>query len=155
MDQRFAAIVNSLHSKFEMLIGQAPSGHKRLPKGMPKRGIYLFSEGDDHLYIGRTNRLRERYGDHTRPSSSSDSAPFAFKLARLATGKLKASYGGDQSRKGLLTDPVFFEAFRKAKDQVRAMDYRFVEEVDPTTQALLEAYCCIVLRTKFNDFDTH
>jgi hypothetical protein len=35
------------------------------------------------------------------------------------------------------------------------MDLRFVEEWDPTRQALLEIYVSVFLRTKYNDFDTH
>lgn len=115
----------------------------------------MFSEGQAHLYIGRTNRLRARYGDHTRPSSSPDSAPFAFKLAHVATGKMVRAYTKEGSRKEMLKDPVFARAFRDAKARVQLMDFRFVEVADPTSQALLEAYCCIFLGTKFNDPDNH
>jgi hypothetical protein len=33
------------------------------------------------------------------------------------------------------------------------MDFRFVEEVDPTAQCLLEIYCTVALRTRHNDFE--
>ncbi|WP_154660911.1 GIY-YIG nuclease family protein [Microvirga lotononidis] len=36
---------------------------------MPSRGVYLFSEGEGHLYVGRSNNLRRRYGLHCRPRS--------------------------------------------------------------------------------------
>jgi len=49
----------------------------------------------------------------------------------------------------------FRRAFLKAKAKIRKMDFRFVEEKNPTRQALLEAYCCIALKTKFNDFENH
>jgi hypothetical protein len=35
------------------------------------------------------------------------------------------------------------------------MDLRYVEETDPTRQALLESYAAVVLRTLYDDFDTH
>jgi hypothetical protein len=35
------------------------------------------------------------------------------------------------------------------------MGYRYVEEPNPTRQALLEMYCAIALGTPYNDFDTH
>jgi hypothetical protein len=35
------------------------------------------------------------------------------------------------------------------------MDLRFVEESDPTRQALLEIYVAVTLKTPFNDFDNH
>jgi hypothetical protein len=57
------------------------------------------------------------------------------------------------SRKALCAEPEFGEAFKQAKARVRNMDVRFVEESDPTRQALLEIYASVVLRTKYNDFD--
>jgi hypothetical protein len=35
------------------------------------------------------------------------------------------------------------------------MDVRYVEETDPLRQALLEIYVSIILKTPYNDFDTH
>jgi hypothetical protein len=35
------------------------------------------------------------------------------------------------------------------------MDVRYVEETDALRQALLEIYVSIVLKTPYNDFDTH
>ena len=126
-----------------------------LPRAMPARAVYLFSEGDNHLYIGRTNRLRQRLLEHGRPSSGHNSAPFAFLLAREATGKTTATYQTTGSRAELQADPVFAAAFTAARRRVRAMDIRFVEESDRTRQALLEMYVAVALKTPYNDFDTH
>jgi hypothetical protein len=52
-------------------------------------------------------------------------------------------------------DVVFGPAFVACKVRIRALDLRFVEEPDPTPQALLEIYVATVLETPFNDFDTH
>jgi hypothetical protein len=54
-----------------------------------------------------------------------------------------------------LTDPDFAKAFLLAKQRVRGMDLRYVEEVDQLRQALLEIYVAVVLRTPYNDFATH
>jgi hypothetical protein len=35
------------------------------------------------------------------------------------------------------------------------MEYRYVEEADQNSQALLEIYCAVVLQTPYNDFNTH
>ncbi|HRI76627.1 MAG TPA: hypothetical protein PLX33_06520 [Alphaproteobacteria bacterium] len=83
-------------------------------------------------------------------------AAFAFRLARQQTGNLKAAYkAGAGSRDGLMKEALFLDAFSRAKERIRAMDVRFVEEVDPTRQALLEIYTAVVLGTPYNDFDTH
>jgi hypothetical protein len=85
MNDAFRKHVESLHPAFERLMGMPPVKVCSLPKQMPKRGVYLFSEGDSHLYVGRTNRLRQRLAEHCRKSSTHNSAPFAFLLARNAS----------------------------------------------------------------------
>jgi hypothetical protein len=59
------------------------------------------------------------------------------------------------SRAELVKDVLFASAFEKARQRVALMDLRFVEETDPTRQALLEIYTATVLKTPYNDFDTH
>jgi hypothetical protein len=66
-----------------------------------------------------------------------------------------AAYSIAGSRRALIAETNFGEAFKEAKARVRNMDLRFVEEADPTRQALLEIYASVVLRTRYNDFDTH
>ena len=156
MDPKFAALVDALHPAFERLIGSAPHTAGSLPRSMPKSGVYLFSEGSTHLYVGRSNGLRSRYGRHCNPGATHRMAAFAFRLAREATGRQKASYKADEnSRNALITDPAFLDAFTKAKARIRLMSYRFVEETDQTRQAVLEIYCSVVLGTPYNDFNTH
>lgn len=156
MDEKFRKFADALHPKFEQLIFMEPVVTGKLPKVVPSRGVYLFSENGNHLYVGRTGRMRGRYGDHSRPSANHNDAPFAFKLAREATGFLKSAYKtGPESRKGLSSNETFNEAFKAAKARIRAMEFRFVEEIDPTTQCLLEVYASVVLATPYNDFDNH
>jgi len=81
---------------------------------------------------------------------------FALKLAREATDFTKAKFTkGQVSRKGPVVDPEFIAAFTTAKARIKAMDYRWVEETDPTCQCLLETYAAVTLGTPYNDFDTH
>ena len=54
-----------------------------------------------------------------------------------------------------MLNPVFAAAFAAAKERIRRMEYRYVEEDDQTRQALLEIYCAVVLGTTYNDFGTH
>ncbi|MBL8999417.1 MAG: GIY-YIG nuclease family protein [Gemmatimonadetes bacterium] len=126
-----------------------------MPKGIPERGIYLFSEGQRHLYVGRTNRIRRRIQNHYRKSGTHNQATFAFRIARADTGLERASYRPDGSREELEKDAVFGPAFAEAKARVGRMDLRYVREDDPTRQALLEIYVATVLATPFNDFENH
>ena len=155
MNTDFARFVETLEPKFRSLMAMEPVRWGGLPSQMPERGIYLFSEGTSHLYVGRTNRIRRRLAGHCRPSSTHFSATFAFRVARKETGLLKATYTTKGSRAELVKDPIFGPAFVAAKTRLAGMDLRFVEEEDPVRQALLEIYVAVVLRTPFNDFDNH
>jgi len=156
MDHRFATLVETLATKLQALLACAPLRYGELPCDMPTSGVYLFTENGHHLYVGRSNVLRGRYGRHCRPGATHKQAAFAFQLARKATGRTEATYkAGDGSRDALMLDPVFVTAFQAAKERIRAMEYRYVEETDQNRQALLEIYCAIVLETPHNDFGTH
>lgn len=155
MDEAFKQFVEMLHPSFERLMQMTPLKMSALPSRLPEKCIYLLSEGQNHLYVGRTRRLRQRLRQHSLAGAQHNEAVFAFKLAREATGQLTAAYSVGGSRKALCAEPAFAEAFQQAKARVRKMDLRFVEEADPTRQALLEIYASVVPRTKYNDFDTH
>jgi hypothetical protein len=156
LNPHFAKAVENLHVSFDALIAMPPITTGKLPKVMPKQGVYLFSEGSRHLYVGRSNVLKQRYGQHCNPGSQHNQAVFAFKLARETTGRTKASYvPGENSRDGLSQDIDFRAAFLESKARVKRMEYRFVEECDQTKQALLELYCAIALNCPYNDFNTH
>jgi hypothetical protein len=149
MNELFRQHVEQLHGKFEVLMRMEPVTLAGLPRKVPQSGIYLFSEGQLHLYVGRSKRLRERLRYHC---GSAKDAPFAFKLARELTGNIKAAYSTEGSRSQLLSDDKFLVAFQTSKDRIRQMDIRFVEEADSNRQALLEIYATISLAAPYNDF---
>ncbi len=155
MDPRFAEIIESLEPQHQRLVSMPPVRYDDLPRQMPQRGLYLFSEGSSHLYVGRTNRLRQRLQNHCAPSGTHFTATFAFRIARDECCIPKATYTKEGSRQTLTDIPKFARAFRKAKKRVRHMDIRYVAEDDQTRQALLEIYVATVLGTPFNEFRTH
>lgn len=155
MDERFKTIVDSLHPKFKQLIEMTPHAGAPPPTKMPVSGVYLFSDGDTPLYVGRSNRLRKRYFLHTREGSRHNQASFAFRLVAEALKLPAASYTKEGSRKVVASTEDFIREFSTAKGRIRAMNYRYVEETDQTRQALLEIYAAVVLQTPYNDFGTH
>jgi len=156
MHPRFATLAESLSPSLDRLLACNPRTSGTLPKNVvPKSGIYLFSEGDTHLYVGRSNRLRSRIRRHGTLTSKHNVASFAFLIARRDTGRVNASYKTKNSRAELENDPVFSAAFTQAKQRISRMSVRWVEEQDQLRQALLEMYVHVALETQFNDFDTH
>lgn len=150
MNEKFKKRVDGLEAAFRAMMQTDPAERSTLPTS---GGVYLFSEGSKHLYVGRAKNLRRRIANHS--IASSKDAPFAFRLAREATGRLKATYTPSGSRRELLLEPQFAEAFSLAKRRVSNLHVRFAVEEEPVTQALLEIYVAIALETPYNDFDVH
>jgi hypothetical protein len=140
LNEKFRAHIDALEPSFRKLLAMPPLSGPDLPRNIPRRGIYLFSEGDEHLYVGRSNGIRKRLQAHRRPSASHNSAAFAFRIARQATGMVEATYSQEGSRAELEQDPDFAKTFAEAKSRVRGMDIRYVEENEPVRQAILEMY---------------
>jgi hypothetical protein len=155
MHATFAALANDLDPKFQELVAMSPVRYNKLPKVLPTRAIYLFSENGKHLYVGRTNGLRRRLRGHCIPSATHFTATFAFRIAREATRMHRASYTKVGSRAALVEHDLFGPQFIAAKRRIPLMELRYVEETDPVRQALLEIYTAVVLKTPYNDFDNH
>ncbi len=159
MNADFRTLVEGLEPKLRELTAMPPvrlAEHQDTPlPNVPASGTYLFTETGRHFYVGRSRSLSKRVRVHGRPSSRENQAPFAFLLARHATGHGRATYREEGSRKELMQRPEFREAFQAARARIRAMDLRYVEETDPLRQCLLEVYAAVALKTRYNDFDTH
>lgn len=134
MHESFRQYAEALDPLFQRLIQMRPITIATLPKDAPSRCIYLFSEVGKHLYVGRTHRqsLRRRLSQHSNRSAQHNQAVFALKLAREMTGKTRPSYTQLDSRKMLEADPDFKSAFLQAKERVRKMELRYVEEGQET-----------------------
>ena len=156
MDSTFRKYLANLDANVDALLEAPAYAYPDLPvDGVPKAGIYLFSSAKRHLYVGRSNRIRGRLASHCRDSSRHNAASFAFRIAREKTGRLAAAYTTSESRAALSGDPEFAEAFRAAKAYLRTLQIRFIKEEHQITQALLEIYAAVRLRTPYNDFATH
>ena len=153
MNQRFAALVETLDAKCKALLAMSPVAAVDVPTGTPVGGIYLFSEGNVHLYAGRTKRpIRERIRNQFGANPSA--ASFPWLIARKATGR-RGTYKRTGSRRELLADPQFRTQFENARARIRSMQVRYVHEPEPLQQALLEIYVAVFTGARYNDFDTH
>ena len=81
MHPKFAEVVECLPHSFERLMTMEPlRGTPPSRVSTPKCGIYLFSEDDRHLYVGRSNRIAYWYDLHCGLSAKQNQASFAWKL---------------------------------------------------------------------------
>jgi predicted GIY-YIG superfamily endonuclease len=140
MNEAFKKHVDALEPAYLRLLDMDAVYISDLPSDIPSAGVYVLYEKDQPVYVGRSNRMKPRLQEHCRPSSNHNTAPFAFRLAREQTGNIKASYITKGSRVELERDPTFKKAFDHAKQRVRDMKVKIVEERDPIRQYLLEIY---------------
>ena len=109
-----------------------------------KRGVYVFYENGKPLYVGRSDRLKERIQEHGQKSSDSASTPLATGLVRKKLGKSKKELSGRQVEK--------LPCYADAKASVRAMGVRAVEIRSCNEQHVFELYAHLALGTPHNDF---
>jgi predicted GIY-YIG superfamily endonuclease len=150
MHEKFQPYVEELESKLQQLLSMKPKTPLTLPRRMPQMGVYLFSEEDKHLYVGRTRRLKQRIKEQANILG----APFGFRLAREETGFVTATYMRKGSRDDLFLKPEFAKALEDAQKRIRNMNVQYVEVTDPIKQTLLEVYVAVVLETPHNKFET-
>jgi hypothetical protein len=55
MDAKFVSHVEALKPRLVSLLAMQPVTPESLPTKMFKKGVYLLSEGENHLYVGRSN----------------------------------------------------------------------------------------------------
>ena len=156
MNEVFRQHVKALNPAYERLIASTPLKFAdQARQSIPERGVYLLTEGERHLYVGRSDNIRKRLQNHCRAGATHLQAAFAFRLAREACGVSKATYKPVGSRADLMTQEPFRLSFDAQKARLRAMDIRVVAESDGNRQALLEMYVAIALATPYNDFNNH
>ncbi len=144
------------------LIGMKTGTERRTlrQKVRANAGIYVLYDDNVPVYVGRSDRLADRLLEHSRPSSGSESASFAFNLAKREFrennmgGKLEIDA---MSRKDMAKVPNFNALFAAAKKRVGEMQVRVAEVADPIEQSLLEVYAHLELGTdpELNSFENH
>ncbi len=152
MKSKFEEIVNQIPDLMQQLIDSPMRLRNRL-SDIPKKGIYVFYENNKPVYVGRTNRMKDRIQEHGRKSSYHNSATFAFILAKeIANGQ---GFNINTKRKALESNLAFRNIFLEQKERVSRMSVRVIEIKDPIIQTIFEVYVSMELDTKYNDFDTH
>lgn len=152
MNSRFATYISELDAKWQELKKMPPVIAEEIPRQTPMGGIYLFSEGGKNLYAGRTKR---RISERVRNHFTGRDCPFAFLLARVATGRTTATYTQEGSRKALMKNRKFKKAYEDARKRIRKMKIRYVCEPHPVKNALLEIYVATAARASHNSFRPH
>ena len=151
-NQRFIEEMESIPLLFYKLVAENPVALSPVV-GFPKvPAIYVFYHDGKAVHVGRTKNLQQRLRGHT--TNSHYSASFAFKMARVRTGRM-ATYRQGESRAALLREPDFAQVFAEELAKIKGMSVRYLVVQDPIEQYLLELYAAIEFDTSLSEFETH
>ena len=152
MNTKFEEIINPFSDKMQQL-ANSPLRQRNSLGDIPVKGIYVFYENEEPIYVGRSNRMKDRIQEHGRKSSNNNTATFAFILAK----EIANEQGIDikKNRNALESDSTFADIFFKQKERVSKMNVRVIEINDPIIQTIFEVYVSMELNTEYNDFDNH
>jgi hypothetical protein len=151
MNEIFKIRIDKLPEQLRML-EECKVIDRRNLSNVPKRGVYVFLENDKPVYVGRTNRMRQRLLEHGRSGAGHNDASFAFKLAKEKAQKLGIA---KRTRAEFIADEQFKSVFSVERDRVASMSIKYIEIVDPVDQYLFELYASEILQTPYNDFENH
>lgn len=132
------ALFKDLYQDF---INSALVNKNNLPK---YSGIYVFYENKKPIYVGRANNIRKRIQWHTRKSSGSESASFAFNLAK---GEYARKSDVAKKRKELMQIEEFIEIFTKQKEILTNVEFRCISLENDILQTMFEPYLAAKLGT--------
>jgi len=152
MNNKFKEIIDQFPELMQQLV-DSPLRQRNSLGDIPKKGIYVFYENEKPIYVGRSNRMKDRIQEHGRKSSYHNTATFAFILAKKITNEQGIDI--KKNRDALESDSTFSDIFIKQKERVSRMNVRVIEINDPIIQTIFEVYVSMELNTEYNDFDTH
>lgn len=153
----------------ELLASEIYNIHQRPPRG--QRGVYLFSENGEHLYVGRTgiparsrttNRppltsFRYRFDQHTQMGKPPGAASFANRLMKAAAQELGITIPPNWWDEIRGQGAAVYQLFCEAKARIGRMECRiaaFDDDIRGVRSSVAEIYVHAHLATPFNDFST-
>ena len=152
MNAKFEKIINQVSDLMQQL-ANSPLRQRNSLGDIPNKGIYVFYENEEPIYVGRSNRMKDRIQEHGRKSSYHNSATFAFILAKEIANEQGIDI--NKTRNALESNSTFSDIFLEQKERVSGMKVRVIEINDPIIQTIFEVYVSMELNTEYNDFDTH
>ena len=137
---------------FRKLLNSSPHTIENGLRNLPRKGVYAFYENGEAIYVGRSNRIRDRIREHGAESSKHESATFAYKLMLEEVGE-QGGHSSQLSRHDLQNQ--YEDKYRGQRKRIREMEVRTVAIEDQRVQAVLEIYAILALgTTKYNSFQT-
>ena len=161
MDKRLQLVSyeKNMDTLFKELYEEFDNSKFRKRKDLPLcKGIYVFYENEIPIYVGRSNNIYKRIQSHTIPSAKSESASFAFNLAKnkfLLNNEIKIKI--KMKRKDFMLKEEFIKSFNEHKKNFEDADFKCIEIENDILQTMFEPYLAFKLKTypHNNTFENH
>ncbi|MBN1692231.1 MAG: GIY-YIG nuclease family protein [Dehalococcoidales bacterium] len=155
MNEIYKSANRKIPKLLERLLEKAPiSGEDLYKREIPRSGVYVFFENRKAIYVGRSNRMKERLREHSSVSADHYSATLAFKIAKQEYLSENPELKRPRNKE-LMAKSDFLRKFKAAKERISKSKIRFIKLKDQIEQSLFEIYTHLELKTKYNDFRTH
>jgi hypothetical protein len=153
----------------KLLASEAFNAGSRPPSD--RRGIYLFTDAGEHLYVGRTGitarsrakggipitSFRHRFDQHTQLGRPPGASSFANRLMLERASELNLVVPAGWWTNGKAAGSTIYELYVAAKIRIAAMECRvvsFEDDLRGVRSSVAEIYAHVHLRTYYNDFST-
>lgn len=111
-------------------------------------GCYVLLDGQRPFYVGISQHVITRLVQHVKGRTHFD-ASLAYRMACKQCPH-------ESTREDAMTQPLFQQAFAKAKGRLASMQVAFLPISSPVELCLFEVYCAVELDTgDWNTFQTH
>ena len=96
MPSSFQKIIDEMEPLLQAL--QASTSHSAEDdlRNLPQKGVYVFYENGRAIYVGQSNRIRDRIREYGAKSSRHKLATLACKLMLEEMGSLRATLRSDE-----------------------------------------------------------
>lgn len=148
--------VSKMNGLFKNLFKEYEKSEPVTRENLPTySGIYVFYNYGQPIYVGRANNIRTRIQYHTRKNSGSESATFAFNLAKMEF--IKQDTTTKKRRKELMATSEFLEIFNKQKLNLSNCQIKCLKIENDILQTMFEPYLAFKLGTYpiNNTFENH
>jgi hypothetical protein len=168
--QSWAELISWLPGMLEQLLASDVFHFGSRPPA-DQRGIYLFSEAGEHLYVGRTGitaqsrarggapitSFRHRFDQHIQMGRPPGASSFAKRLMLERAAQLGTAVPDGWWDDRETATAHIYDLYITAKARIGEMECRVVafdDDIKGVRSTVAETYTHAVLRTRYNDFST-
>lgn len=152
-EKEFEERVKLLRPRFLELVQSHPKSLEEISMLPKQSGVYLVSDGDEHLYVGQSKNIRGRIRNHCSDSKAAHRSSFAFRMAdKEFVQKSKENANNKLTREQRKANPDFHKLILQARARLRKMNFRYLVVENTLDRTLLEIYSAQALGTEHNSF---